>query len=411
MSLATSKDRLQKLQQLVTLSKQLNEKVELEAYLQLIADAAADLTNSQAGSIFLYEEETGLLKFMAAPHSHFDKLRRFRVPLQNSVAGEAFTQAAPVVILDAEHDSRVFREVDLDLPFVTRSILAVPLIYRGEALGVLEAINKRGVNVHYTEEDVTTLEILGTFAATMIFNNALIDEARFVREELAEIEKRKDEFIAVASHELRTPLGLILGHATFLRETVQLSQFVEQLDVIVQNAVRLKSILEDLFNADVARTGRARLRTNVVSLNKIIKDVARSFQRDAVQRKISLNLELPEEEILVDVDEEKISIALGNLLKNAVMYTNEGGHIFVKTELLPGYVKVAVIDDGIGIPEADLKHVFDRFYQVAAHNIRRNGGIGLGLSVAKVMVELHGGQIWAESVEGKGSNFSFLLPV
>jgi two-component system sensor histidine kinase VicK len=107
----------------------------------------------------------------------------------------------------------------------------------------------------------------------------------------------------------------------------------------------------------------------------------------------------------------KISIALSNLVKNGITFTDAGGTVFIVAEQIPGYVKVSVIDDGIGIPTRDLPHVFERFYQVESHLTRKHGGMGLGLSVAKVMIELHGGRIWAESVEGKGSNFTFILPI
>ncbi|HND48475.1 MAG TPA: ATP-binding protein, partial [Anaerolineales bacterium] len=96
---------------------------------------------------------------------------------------------------------------------------------------------------------------------------------------------------------------------------------------------------------------------------------------------------------------------------NAITFTNEGGEIIIRGEQHPDYVKVSVKDNGIGIPTKDLPHVFDRFYQVEGHLTRRHGGMGLGLSVAKVMVEMHGGRIWADSEEGKGSMFSFILPV
>ncbi len=104
---------------------------------------------------------------------------------------------------------------------------------------------------------------------------------------------------------------------------------------------------------------------------------------------------------------------LGSLLKNnkEVAEIDKGGHVFVKAEAVPGYVKVSVVDDGLGIPAKDLPRVFERFFQVESHLTRRHGGMGLGLSVAKVMIEMHGGRIWVESVEGKGSNFTFLLPV
>jgi two-component system sensor histidine kinase VicK len=109
-------------------------------------------------------------------------------------------------------------------------------------------------------------------------------------------------------------------------------------------------------------------------------------------------------------DETKLSIALSNLIKNALQFTEAGGHVTVSVQEDSGYFKVSVIDDGIGIPARDLPRVFERFFQVETHLTRHYGGMGLGLSVAKAMVELHGGRIWAESEEGKGSVFTFLLP-
>ena len=97
-------------------------------------------------------------------------------------------------------------------------------------------------------------------------------------------------------------------------------------------------------------------------------------------------------------------------MRNAIAFSDEGGFVLVRAERLPGYVKVSVIDNGIGIPARDLPHIFERFYQVEAHNTRHHGGMGLGLSVARVMVKLHGGEIWVESMEGRGSNFTFMLP-
>jgi two-component system sensor histidine kinase VicK len=113
----------------------------------------------------------------------------------------------------------------------------------------------------------------------------------------------------------------------------------------------------------------------------------------------------------VDVDSGKIAIVLSNLVKNALTFTNENGQVIIRGEQQPDYVQISVQDNGVGIPASDLPRVFDRFYQVESHLTRRHGGMGLGLSVAKVMVEMHGGRIWAESNEGLGSTFTFLLPV
>jgi signal transduction histidine kinase len=124
-----------------------------------------------------------------------------------------------------------------------------------------------------------------------------------------------------------------------------------------------------------------------------------------------LTAETSSKDLFVEADSTKISIALNNLIKNAITFTDAGGHVRVISESLPGYVKVSVIDDGIGIPMKDLPRIFERFFQVESHLTRRHNGMGLGLAVAKVMIEMHGGRIWAESMEGRGSNFSFLLPL
>ena len=125
----------------------------------------------------------------------------------------------------------------------------------------------------------------------------------------------------------------------------------------------------------------------------------------------TVKTEIPEgRELWVDIDGGKISIVLSNLLKNALTFTNDGGHVVIRGEQKPEYVTVTVQDDGLGIPAKDLPRIFDRFYQVESHLTRRHGGMGLGLSVAKVMIEMHGGRIWAESKEGEGSSFTFLLP-
>jgi two-component system sensor histidine kinase VicK len=113
----------------------------------------------------------------------------------------------------------------------------------------------------------------------------------------------------------------------------------------------------------------------------------------------------------VSADEAKLSIALSNLVKNSLQFTEVGGIVVVKIEEDSGHFKVSVTDNGIGIPAADLPRVFERFFQVETHLTRQYGGMGLGLSVAKAMIELHGGRIWVESEQGKGSTFTFLLPM
>ena len=294
--------------------------------------------------------------------------------------------------------------------FETRSMAAVPIIFKGEKIGVFEVINNRGI-ADYTEEDVAILEILAAEAAVLIYNDRLEKQVLKAHTEIAQLDRMKSDFTAIASHELRTPLGLILGHATFLREMVD-AQNVEQVDTIIRAASKLKEIIEDLSNVDNFQTGMATLRNRMFSVNRLVLELINSYQEDARSKKITIRTNLHQTtELMIDGDVEKISIAVSNLIKNAIMFTNEGGHVLVQVEQVPGYVKLSVIDDGIGIPAADLTRIFERFYQVESHLTRKHGGMGLGLSVSKVMVEMHGGRIWAESEEGKGSTFTILLPL
>jgi signal transduction histidine kinase len=401
--------RIRRLEQLVDFCRNLSNTLELGPLLTSIVNAACELTLSEASSIFLYEEETGLLKFIAAPKNHFETVKRIRVPLENSVAGQCFTQSQPVIIQNDQPDHTIFREVDHSLDFETRSILAVPLVYRHKTIGVLEAVNKRN-NAHYTVDDVTILDTLASQTAIALQNNLLGEEAQQAYDQLLDLDEMKAEFIAITSHELRTPLGLILGYASVLKDALQDEESRAQLDVIIHNANRLKEIAEDLVNADQPVHSRTREQKQRLDLNLLIEDVAASFQEDAREKQISLRVDQPQSAVWLKGEGEKIAIALSNLIKNALSFTDRGGHVLVQVEDLPGYARVSVVDDGIGIPSAELNRVFDRFYQVESHMTRRHGGMGLGLSVAKVMIEMHNGYIWVESQEGKGSRFSFLLP-
>jgi signal transduction histidine kinase len=148
-----------------------------------------------------------------------------------------------------------------------------------------------------------------------------------------------------------------------------------------------------------------------VSLAKIAEDVILTFQDEAKSKNITLTSETGDSDHYINADGVKINIALSNLVKNAIQFTDSGGTVLIRVKEDTDYWKVEVVDSGIGIPARDLPKLFDRFYQVETHLTRKHGGMGLGLSVAKSMVELHGGQILVESEEGRGSTFTFLLPI
>jgi len=399
---------IERINRLLTVVQTLGASLEFDAFMQSVVEEVCELTSSESASILRYESGTDNLLFIAAPPEQLQFLRGVQVPLEGSAAGWVFRHAEPLLVQNTAHDKRHYKEVDRLTGARTRSILAAPLMFRGGPLGVLEAVNKR--KGEYTEEDIAVLETLAALAAFSIHESELQKQIERLQAETSSLERLKADFIAIASHELRTPLGLILGHATFLRELTD-KKYHEQLDLIIRNATRLKEIVDNLSSVDNYQSGAARVRQKQVVMTRLAQDVVESFHEEARRKGVDLRLAAPSSPLTAEGEAGKIEVALSHLVRNAITFTDSGGHVLVSVEAVPGYVKVSVADDGIGIPASDLTRVFERFYQVENHLTRRYGGMGLGLSVAKVMVEMHGGRIWAESVEGQGSRFIFLLPI
>jgi len=397
------------LSRFLEVTRSLDSEADLESCLRLILSSAVELTGSETASLLEYDEAAVNFYFKYVPWFHKDANESgARIPLNGSIAGWIFLNGTSLAVDNALNDPRHSKKVDELAGITIHSVLGSPMLARGNPIGVLEVFNKRG---NYTNEDVLVVETLAALAAAAMQKDILEKTVLASKEEARELDRLKNEFIAITSHELRTPLGLILGHSTFLKELLG-SDHEEQLDAIIRNASRLKEIIESLTSVDNYQSGGALVRSRKVSIARIIEDVCMSFEEMAKKKKITIKKALPPgREMWVDVDGGKVAIALSNIMKNAVTFTNEGGEIVIRGEQQPDYVKVSVKDNGIGIPAADLPHVFERFYQVEDHLTRRHGGMGLGLSVAKVMVEMHGGRIWAESEEGNGSIFSFILPV
>ncbi len=401
--------RIDHLERLLEVVRGLTTAPDIEAFLQTVINEASEMTNSEFASVLEYDDAAKELRFLSMAWIHREALRPVGVPLDGSAAGWVFRKGQPLIIQDTKIDQRHFKAADRIAQYETRSLAAVPLVARGEVIGVLEAINKKD-NAHYNEQDLAILATLGALAAQAMQNDNLRRQVKSARIEMAELERLKTDFIAITSHELRTPLGLILGHATFLRELAG-EQYGEQLDTIIRNATKLKEIVENLADVDNYQKGSARVRSNQVSLARIVDDVALTFQEEAKSQSVTLTVDKPNSPLYMDADGVKINIALSNLVKNALQFTDPGGRVMVRAGEESGYLKVAVEDTGIGIPPRDLPRVFERFFQVETHLTRRYGGMGLGLAVAKGMIELHGGRIWAESEVGKGSTFTFLLPI
>ncbi len=377
--------------------------------LQAVVDLAAEGTSSEAAWLLLYDETTNQLQIEALSSSLLsDDLMADR-EIDFPAARWAFNNRRPLIIEDPSADERVDSRLEAVLGLSLRSSLSSPLMSQSGPIGVIETVNRRD-NAHYTQDDQRVLEIINALAAPMIESGDLRVELAGLREELEDLDRMKSDFIAITSHELRTPLGLILGHATFLKEMIP-KQFEEQIDVIINSCIRLKNITEDLSAIAHQEQGKSRVRVAPYSVREMIEVTAERFSSAARERAIELAFDLPEDDPLtVEGEREKIEVALGNIIDNAIAFTDEGGQVGIKAEAVGNQVQIFVADTGIGIPNEDIERVFDRFYQVESHLTRKHGGMGLGLSIARTMIEMHGGEIWCESKEGVGSIFGFGLP-
>jgi signal transduction histidine kinase len=402
--------RVAALERILRISQILTSTLQLEPLLQTIIQAATELTGTEASSIMLVDKNTGKLRFEAANGVKGEEVKRITVPLEGSIAGWIVREGKPLLIPDVrQQDLRFYTQADQTTDFETRSILGVPLQVKGEVIGVLEALNKTGNGI-FTQDDMHTLSTLAAHAAIAIENARLVTEIQKAYEELSELDQLKSEFVASASHELQTPLTVILGYASFLKADVT-GAASEQLDAVLQSALRLRSLINDMVNLRHIETGEAELELEQLSLNELVTTITAEFASLAEARRQNVSIKLASQPPMVEADRQKLHLVLANLLSNAIKFTPEGGRIQVAVEAKGNEVWVSVRDAGIGIPPREQERIFDRFYQVEPSLTRRFEGMGLGLSIAKGMVELHGGRIWVDSVEGMGSSFTFALPL
>jgi len=402
--------RIGYLERIVKVSQILNSTLSLEPLLQIIIQAATELTNTESCSILLIDKNTNELRFAEISGGLTEELQKVSVPLENSIAGWVISKQRPLLIRDAKNDPRWHRGVDESTDFVTESILGVPLTVRNEIIGVLEVINKRD-EAGFNQDDIQIATTLGAQAAIAIENAQLLDELQQAYRDLSEIDQLKGDFVSIASHELRTPLSVILGYASFLRNNVS-GQASEQLDIVLSSAMRLRSLIDDMINLRHIQTGEAELERSIFSLRQLIVDVTKEFNDIIKGKQLVLTTRFaPNDDPLnLDADRQKIYLVLANLISNAIKFTDGGGRLHLNVELKGYEYWINVIDTGIGIPKSEYNRIFDQFYQSEPSLTRRYQGMGVGLSITKGMVEIHQGRIWVESLVGKGSNFTVVLP-
>jgi signal transduction histidine kinase len=235
---------------------------------------------------------------------------------------------------------------------------------------------------------------------------------RQAREEAERAGRMKDEFLATLSHELRNPLSAIVGWAQVLHTQPLPPQVVRGLEVIERNARAQTRIVDDLLDMSRISAGMARLDIRSVDLRKVVDSAILPIQPAAHAKRITIDRVAAASLGMASCDPDRFQQVIANLLTNAVKFTPEGGWIEVRIEHRPPHAEISVRDSGIGIDPAFLPFVFDRFRQADPSSTRQHSGLGLGLSICKQLVELHGGTIRAASEgTGKGSTFTIRLPV
>ena len=243
--------------------------------------------------------------------------------------------------------------------------------------------------------------------------NDMAAQLETMLEELQKAEHLRREFVANVSHELRTPLTSIRTYAETISDTEKLPPETQSefLRVIINESDRMTKIVQDLLDLSRYDSGNSKLSYEKFAIEQSVRDVHAAIALEAKRRDHTLNLELEWKIPKIRGDKARIEQVLMNIITNALKYTPDGGTIDIYSGSYDDLVWVKIEDTGMGIPEEDLEHVFDRFYRVDKARSRESGGTGLGLSIAKEIVSMHGGDIRIESEHGKGTSVTVTLPV
>jgi K+-sensing histidine kinase KdpD len=395
------------LARLMEVSLTLNSTLNLDEILNHLLASASDMLDCEAASILLYDEKRNRLIFAASTGSDPGELAKIPVPLDGSLAGTIFREEKPIIINDVEQDPRHFAPVSEQVEFKTKSLLGVPMRIRDKGVGVLEALNKRkGL---FTPADERLLSALASQAATAIHNARLIQALRSAYENISETDRLKNNFLALASHELRTPLGIIIGYASFLQE--EAGEVSEHAERVLAAASQMRSVIEAMTSLHLLQAKGLTFKLRVVPVQQVLNAAYAEMRQIAEEMRHLVTFDLPIQSLLVTADPEKLAPAFVNILNNAVRFTPPGGQINISARQKSGNVQVSIQDSGIGIAPDQLTKIFQEFYQVEPHTTRKFGGLGIGLTIAKGLIETQGGRIWAES-EGlnKGTTIQILLP-
>jgi signal transduction histidine kinase len=390
--------------------------LDLQTVLSTIVRHAVQLSGTNCGIIYEYDERTQEFHLRASYQMEEELVEAIRAaPLQigEGYTGQAALTKAPVQVSDLRDEKalRLTRIRPISERLGYRSLLTVPILLESRLMGALTVWRKRVGG--FTPELVNLLQTFATQSALAIQNARLFREIEDKSRQIEAANRHKSEFLANMSHELRTPLNAIIGFSEVLQERLfgELNdKQAEYTSDILTSGQHLLSLINEILDLSKVEAGRMELELAPFDLPLAI-DNARTFVRErAVKHGITLDVDVDERLGEYVGDERKIKQILLNLLSNAVKFTPEGGRISIIANKTDNGAEISVSDTGIGIPPAEQPTIFEEFRQVGGDYAHKKEGTGLGLTLAKKFVELHGGKIWVESELGKGSNFTFTLP-
>ncbi len=406
---------VEKLTALGEVSRAVSSTLDVETVLDTIVSRASQLAGADGCAIYEYDEPTQTFHVRATHNVDAALVERLRaMPLRKGqgLMGRATETREPIQIADIAapgvYQSHI-RDVLIGAGY--RALLSVPLLREEEIIGSL-SLNRKAPG-EFSPEVIEVLKTFATQSALAIQNARLFREIEDKGRQLEAASRHKSEFLANMSHELRTPLNAITGFSEVLLERMfgEINpKQTEYLQDILSSGRHLLSLINDILDLSKIEAGRMELTLAQFHLPLALENALTLVKERAARHGIGLDISVDPALGEVVGDERKIKQVLLNLLSNAVKFTPEGGRIGVKAGLADGAVEIAVSDTGIGIAPKDQEAIFEEFRQVGSDEARKVEGTGLGLTLTKKFVEMHGGRIWVESEVGKGSTFRFTLP-
>lgn len=438
---------LMQLRTLYNVSRELSRTIEIEQTLGLIAEHLVAVARIDRCAIWLASENE-TLSIAVAYGTAADQLAGLSLPFSApSFVSEALRHRQHRLVEDLP-DGRPLQD-PLGHLFQTRSALAMPLLSEEEAIGVITVdglssahpFNASVIDMvrSVTEQAAIAIKTARLYDQLTRFNQELEQRVQQRTEELEQamrdlehLDHTKSDFISIAAHELKTPLTLIQGYTNILRESInqQNPQHLTLLQGIITGSERLKDIIDDMIDVSIIDTEVLTLRLMPASPARVIQLAMAEFKDAIVERRQTVVTTGLEELGPIECDAQRLHQVFVNIISNAIKYTPDDGRIDIAGRLLPGketgsvsFVEITIADTGIGIDAEHHERIFQKFYQignVALHSTGKTkfkgGGPGLGLAIAKGVVEAHGGKIWVESKgcdeeRCPGSTFHILLPV